>query len=171
MTDNCSPDRRAHFGDLLAKRNALDPKAQVEAPLDRQVDFESTIRACAGALAEDPDDLLRLAQGTTPLARLTRFLLGEQHPTARLSRDQVLYDLHETLRQEGLRGQALWIEVVRRHTMTIEIDSAQRAVRRYRKHLRELGMPGSLPEVFAPKFSIDKKVKTRGPKPKQQDRT
>jgi hypothetical protein len=154
---------------MLAGEGAPHPKSTLEAPIDGQAAFENTIRACAEALGEDADDLLRLAQGTTPLARLTRLLMGEQHPTARVSRDQLLYKLHETLRREGLRGRALWDEVVRRNP-DIQTDSARRAVGRYRKHLRDLAMPESLSEVFTPEFSIDKAVKPRGPKPKKKDR-
>jgi hypothetical protein len=169
MNDGCRLNRCTDIGDMLAGEWVPYPKPKLEVPVDRHAAFENTIRACAEALSEDPDDLLRLAQGTTPLARLTRLLLGEQRPTARVSRDQVLYKLHETLRREGLRGRALWDEVVRRNP-DIQTDSARRAVGRYRKHLRDLSMPESLSEVFTLEFSIDKAVKPRGPKPKKKDR-
>lgn len=170
MNDDCSPNLCADLGDILAGERAPDPRPKLEASIDLQAAFENTIRACAEALGEDPDDLLRLAQGTTPLARMIRLLLAGLQPAARVSRDQVLYKLHETLRREGLRGRALWDEVVRQNP-DIQKDSAQRAVRRYRKHLRDLAMPESLSEVFTLEFSIDKAVKPRGPKPKKKDLT
>lgn len=166
MSDESSPRSRATLGDLLADQARTNAETEPEAALGRAAEFENMIRACAEALGENPGELLRLAQGTTPLARLTRLLLGEESPTARVSRDQVLHKLHETLRRDGLKGQALWGEIVRQNP-DIQEDSARRAVGRYNQHLRDLDMPSSVSEVFAPEFSIDKKVKQRGPKPKK----
>jgi hypothetical protein len=108
---------------------------------------------------------LRLANGTTPLARLTRLLLGEKRPGARVSRDQVLWLLHCKLRGDGLAGRALWDEVVRQHSPKIDAESARKGVQRYNKHLRELPLPKNLSEIFMPQFFTDKTVKPRGPKP------
>ncbi len=159
MAESALP-RPARLGDLLAIVE-IAGKDTVPTPPG----FEATIRACAEALGENPDELLRLANGTTPLARLVRFLLGEQRPAPRLSNDQALWLLHHKLRDAGLVGQALWNEIVHQHYPKIDVESARKGVQRYRKHLRELPMPESLPELFAPEFSTDKTVKPRGPKP------
>ncbi|MCA3441958.1 MAG: hypothetical protein INF52_01080 [Rhodobacter sp.] len=159
MDDEASP-RWASLGDVLAT-DATSRAQRTPSPRG----FAETIRACAEALDEDPEELLRLANGTTPLARLTRLLLGEKRPAAGVSRDQVLWLLHRKLRGDGLAGRALWDEVVRQHFPKIDAESARKGVQRYNKHLRERPLPKSLPEIFMPQFFTDKTVKPRGPKP------
>jgi hypothetical protein len=167
------PPRPPALGDILAgdAKTARAGQGAAEAPVDARPDFERTIRAYAVALSEDPDELLRLAKGATPLARLARFLLGEQQPAARVSSGQALYHLHDKLHRAGLDGQALWDEVVRQHGRNITADSAKKGVQRYREHLRKLSLPETIADVFSPDFSTDKTLKPRGPKPRNYRRT
>ena len=131
MSEDFRASKNPRLGDLLATQNGSGLASAPKMPPCAAPRLEELIRSQAIAIGEDPDDLWNQVNGKTPLARLVRSLLGEQHPTTRVSRDQELFVL-----------------------------------RRYQQYLRELEMPDNVSEIFAPEFSIDKKVRKRGPKPK-----
>tara|TARA_R110000851_G_scaffold316387_1_gene479428 strand:+ start:1769 stop:2284 length:516 start_codon:yes stop_codon:yes gene_type:complete len=165
MSEDFRASKNPRLGDLLATQNGSGLASAPKMPPCAAPRLEELIRSQAIAIGEDPDDLWNQVNGKTPLARLVRSLLGEQHPTTRVSRDQELFVLHQKLSSAGLEGRALWDEIKRQRPDT-DKASAQRALRRYQKYLRELEMPDNVSEIFAPEFSIDKKVRKRGPKPK-----
>ena len=157
-----------HLGDLLGRLATAPADATETAkPGVAPDDFVPRIRVFAAALGEDPDELVRLARGTTPLARLVRLLMGEQNPSARVSTDQSVFVLHGRLARQGLRGDALWGEIVRQTGRSITIDAAKKALTRYRAHLAALPIATSVAELFSAEFLTDKKVTTRGPKRKR----
>jgi hypothetical protein len=165
---NAGPDtpQPEQLGDLLG-RLAAAPTGATEAAKSgaTPVDIETQIRLFAKALGEDPDELLRLARGKTPLARLVRLILGGQSPAAGVSSDEELYRLDQLVKREGLSGEARRAEVERRRGQITTRDALKKACKRYKAYLESLPPVSTIEEALTQ--STSKRLKTRGPKPKK----
>ncbi len=161
--DTPRPER---LGDLLGRMVSAPTGATEEAKPSAAPDsFEPRIRVFAEALREDPEELLRLVRGTTPLARLVRLLMGEQSPAASVSSDEYLYWLDQTVKREGFTGEARRAEVERRRGRITTEGALKKARKRFQAHLDGLPPVTNIEEALL--YSTSKAVKTRGPKPRK----